>query len=141
MKEQELKLGIHVLVDAWGAPKELLNDPDVVRSAAEQAVAAAGATLINMTVHQFSPQGVTAVATLAESHFALHTWPEYGFFGLDIFVCGCASPLDAVATACELLGATGRQVREIVRSMPARIDLVGVEPQAGRSRRSRSPAA
>ena len=121
MSEKELRLGRHVIVDAWGASREALDDLDLVRSVAIKAVEASGATLIDINAHKFSPQGVTAVATLAESHLALHTWPEHGFFGLDMFLCGKTAPERAVEVACELLGASDRQVREVSRSMPVRL--------------------
>jgi len=38
--------------------------------------------------HQFNPHGVSGVVVIAESHFSIHTWPEYGYCALDIFTCG-----------------------------------------------------
>ena len=35
-----------------------------------------------------SPQGVTGFVMIAESHLAIHTWPEYGYAALDVFTCG-----------------------------------------------------
>jgi S-adenosylmethionine/arginine decarboxylase-like enzyme len=37
------------------------------------------ATVLALTVHRFEPQGVTAIALLAESHLSIHTWPEHGY--------------------------------------------------------------
>jgi S-adenosylmethionine decarboxylase len=34
-----------------------------------------------------SPTGVTGVVLLAESHLAVHTWPELGAVTLDVYVC------------------------------------------------------
>jgi S-adenosylmethionine decarboxylase len=90
------QLGTHLVVDAWQCPQDLLNDPERIRHALIDAVSAGGATLIDMCVHQFSPYGVTATATLAESHIALHTWPEFGYFAADVFFCGKASPQRAM---------------------------------------------
>ena len=78
-------IGTHLVVDAWESPAELLNDPECIRGALMDAVSVGGATLIDLCVHQFSPHGVTATATLAESHIALHTWPEHGYFAADLF--------------------------------------------------------
>lgn len=47
-----------------------------------------GATIIGEIFHQFSPQGVTGVVAIAESHLCIHTWPEYGYAAVDIFTCG-----------------------------------------------------
>ena len=43
--------------------------------------------LINISCHKFDPQGVTALAMLAESHLSIHTWPEKGVAKCDIFTC------------------------------------------------------
>lgn len=68
-----------------------------------------GATLIDLCVHQFSPHGITATATLAESHIALHTWPEFGYFAADLFFCGKGDPHRAMRSLQEALQA--KQVR------------------------------
>ncbi|MGH9382632.1 MAG: adenosylmethionine decarboxylase [Thermoanaerobaculia bacterium] len=82
------RLGTHVLLDAWGAPFLVLDDPERVRSALEATVEAARLTLLAQELKQFEPQGVTALALLAESHLAIHTWPEHGAFAADLFHCG-----------------------------------------------------
>ncbi len=50
----------------------------------------AGATIVGESFHRFSPQGVTGVLAIAESHISIHTWPEYGYAAADIFTCGTA---------------------------------------------------
>jgi S-adenosylmethionine decarboxylase proenzyme len=47
-----------------------------------------GATVLGESFHQFSPQGVSGVIIIAESHLTVHTWPEHGYAGADIFTCG-----------------------------------------------------
>ncbi len=110
-----VKVGTHLVVDAWEAPTELLNDPDRIRSAITDAVCAGEATLIDLCVHQFSPHGVTATATLAESHIAIHTWPEYGYFAADLFFCGQGKPQEAVDFLITALQAKKITVKEIER--------------------------
>ncbi|GIX46675.1 MAG: S-adenosylmethionine decarboxylase proenzyme [Candidatus Tectimicrobiota bacterium] len=102
-------VGTHLVVDAWQSPEHLLNDPEWIRQALQEAVAAGGATLIDLCVHQFSPHGITATATLAESHIALHTWPEFGYFAADLFFCGKGDPHRAMRSLQEALQA--KQVR------------------------------
>lgn len=113
------KVGTHLVVDAWRAPKELLDNPDQIRSALLDAVLAGGATLLDLCVHQFSPHGVTATATLAESHIAIHTWPEYGYFAADLFFCGTGNPRAAIHLLQSALQAERMEVREIERGFPA----------------------
>jgi S-adenosylmethionine decarboxylase len=94
-------LGIHLLADLHGC--QGLADPARIEAALRAAVAATGATLLNLQLHHFGPgQGVTGVALLAESHLSIHSWPEHGFAAIDIFLCGGADPgpaLDIIAAA------------------------------------------
>lgn len=63
------------------------------------AAQAARATIVGERFHHFSPQGVSGVILLAESHLSIHTWPEHGYAALDLFTCS-----DVDAAACfELL--------------------------------------
>lgn len=82
------KLGTHILLDAWGAPFSVLDDAERIHAALEATVEAARLTLLDQEIRRFEPQGVTALALLAESHLAIHTWPEHGAFAADLFHCG-----------------------------------------------------
>ncbi len=53
-----------------------------------QAALEAGAEVREVAFHQFSPQGVSGVVVISESHLAIHTWPEIGFAAIDVFTCG-----------------------------------------------------
>lgn len=44
-------------------------------------------TVVNSFVHKFEPHGVSAVLILAESHLAVHTWPEHHYMHIDLFIC------------------------------------------------------
>ncbi|HEY9651869.1 MAG TPA: adenosylmethionine decarboxylase [Coleofasciculaceae cyanobacterium] len=109
------QVGTHLVVDAWQAPEDLLNDPEGIRCALMDAISAGEATLIDMCVHQFSPHGVTATVTLAESHIAIHTWPEYGYFAADLFFCGRGKPEQAMQVLQTALRAQKVRLREIPR--------------------------
>ncbi|MEA5419821.1 adenosylmethionine decarboxylase [Spirulina sp. CCNP1310] len=113
------KVGTHLVVEAWQAPATLLNDPERIRRALIDAIDAGEATLIDLCVHQFSPHGVTATATLAESHIAIHTWPEYGYFAADFFFCGAGKPKVAAEVLRNALQAQKVDVQEIDRGIPA----------------------
>ena len=112
------KVGTHLVVEAWQTPGDILNDPEQIRSALVEAVFAGGATLLNLCVHQFSPHGVTATATLSESHIAIHTWPEYGYFAADLFFCGKGDPYQAMNVLQKVLGAKQVAMQEIDRGLP-----------------------
>ena len=87
--------GTHLIVDLWHAAN--LDDVDVVQDALCKAARAAGATLLNVDLHRFTPNGgITGVAMLAESHISIHTWPECAYAAIDVFMCGEARPHKAV---------------------------------------------
>lgn len=87
--------GTHLIADLWQASN--LDDIDAVDAALRKAADAAGATVLNIDLHSFSPNGgITGVAVLAESHISIHTWPERAYAAVDVFMCGDAQPHKAV---------------------------------------------
>lgn len=81
-------LGNHLLVELYNCDSDKLNDLKRVEWVLGEAVRISGATALKASFHQFEPQGVSGVIIIAESHFTIHTWPEYGYAALDIFTCG-----------------------------------------------------
>ncbi|MDA8637625.1 adenosylmethionine decarboxylase [Rhodospirillales bacterium] len=83
--------GTHLIIDVYGG--SFLDDLKLVEDALRKAVDAAGATLLHIHLHHFTPNGgISGVAVLAESHISIHTWPECGYAALDVFMCGEANP-------------------------------------------------
>jgi S-adenosylmethionine decarboxylase len=95
-KSSAKSAGIHILLDFWGAKN--INSVKFIRKALLDAVKASKFTLLKVDLHKFSPQGVSGVAIIAESHISIHTWPEYEFAALDIFVCGGKNPKPAISS-------------------------------------------
>jgi S-adenosylmethionine decarboxylase len=81
-------LGDHLLVELYECDSDKLNDLKKVERVLGEAVRISGATALKTSFHQFESQGVSGVIIIAESHFTIHTWPEYGYAALDIFTCG-----------------------------------------------------
>jgi len=81
-------LGRHLLAEFTGCEAAALADLDRVRSAMLAAAEASGATIVTHSFHHFSPHGVSGAVIIAESHLAIHTWPEHRFAALDFFSCG-----------------------------------------------------
>ncbi|MBU1077943.1 MAG: adenosylmethionine decarboxylase [Spirochaetes bacterium] len=81
-------LGRHVLVEYFDCDSESLNDINYIRDAMLTAAEKSGATVVNDVFHLFNPHGVSGVVVIAESHLAIHTWPEYNFAAVDLFTCG-----------------------------------------------------
>ncbi len=102
-KDGEMFAGMHLIIDCLGGQN--LSSLETVERCMKEAVEAAGASLLHIHLHHFSPSGgISGVAVLAESHISIHSWPEYGFAALDVFMCGGAEPyktIDIIKAAFE----------------------------------------
>ena len=78
----------HLLLELYRCDYEKLNDESFLRCTLNRAAKLANATVLNLISNKFEPQGVTAIALLAESHMSIHTWPESNYSAVDIFTCG-----------------------------------------------------
>ncbi|MEW6723557.1 MAG: adenosylmethionine decarboxylase [Bacillota bacterium] len=81
-------LGRHVLAEVYGCDPNIINDVEQVEEIMVQAALEAGAEVREVAFHKFSPQGVSGVVVISESHLAIHTWPELGYCAVDVFTCG-----------------------------------------------------
>ncbi len=86
--------GLHLTADLHRCPPglPLMTDPQALRTLCLHEVKAAGLQAVNELFHRFEPAGIgpagiTGVVLLAESHLAIHTWPEMNAVTLDIYVC------------------------------------------------------
>ena len=85
--------GLHLTADLRDCPAgPALTEPETLRRLCRAAVDASGLQPVGELFHAFgAPGGVTGVLLLAESHVAVHTWPELGRVTLDVFVCNLHS--------------------------------------------------
>ena len=87
--------GTHLIVDLIGASG--IDDRGLIEATLRRCAAAAGAALLHLHLHRFTPNGgISGVAVLAESHISFPSWPERGYAALDIFMCGGAHPHRAI---------------------------------------------
>jgi S-adenosylmethionine decarboxylase len=98
-------LGVHYLLELRGCNPTVINDLPEVRRILIEAAKQAKATVLDARFHQFSPQGVSGVVVVGESHLSIHTWPEYGYASADIYTCGHTDPLRAAFYIVEALQA------------------------------------
>jgi len=89
-------LGQHLIAELYGCERTLLDDPSRLEQILTEAIRRSGGTIIRPLFHQFSPHGVTGVVVIAESHVAIHTWPEFGYCALDVFTCGTQVKTDQI---------------------------------------------
>jgi len=74
----------------------MLDDHELVAELLAEAATEGDATVVQTCMHRFEPHGVSGVVVLAESHVAVHTWPELGVASVDVFTCGLPAIADAV---------------------------------------------
>lgn len=123
-------LGRHLVADFHGCTADL-NNPDVVTQTLEKACVVAGATIISRTGYNFSPYGVTAVIVIAESHLAVHTWPEYGYAAVDLFTCGTSvDTWRAFEFVKSAFGATRVEVKEMPRGILSQSEMAAATSYA-----------
>ncbi len=114
-------LGRHVLAEVYGCRFEVLNDIKQVEDIMVNAALEAGAEIREFVFHKFSPQGVSGVVVISESHLAIHTWPELGYAAVDVFTCGQkVNPWDACNYVAEMFGAEHVDASEVIRGLPTR---------------------
>lgn len=86
-------LGRHLVVEYHGCDFDILNDLEEVTHLMEKAAANACATIVQTVSHRFTPQGLSVVVVVEESHLSIHTWPEVGYAAVDFYTCGESNPL------------------------------------------------
>jgi len=113
-------VGIHCLLELYGCPRELLDDPEHIREGLRVSAKNAGATWLGEVHYKFEPCGVTALGLLAESHCSIHTWPEIGYAAVDFFTCGDSAIPEK---ACEALVTHMKAGRHVLARIPRATEL------------------
>jgi S-adenosylmethionine decarboxylase len=122
--------GLHLTADLrdCAGVSALLTDANALRALCLGAVADAGLLAVGELFHRFDPHadrqsGITGVVLLAESHLAVHTWPEISGATIDAYVCNFSADnsqrarrlMDTLITAFAPLRVTQQQLE---RSTP-----------------------
>jgi len=81
-------LGCQLIVDFYDCNCEYFDDLEWVENVMIEAANCASATIVDVVFHKFNPIGISGVVVIAESHLAIHTWPEHGYAAIDVFTCG-----------------------------------------------------
>ena len=111
-------LGRHLLLELKICNEEVLDDLNFLKECLNEAATKCGATVVGESFYHFSPHGVSGVVNIAESHIAVHTWPEHGYAAVDVFTCGTnVDPEKAAKYMIEKLGAQSHSVIELRRGI------------------------
>ncbi|MEM4700150.1 MAG: adenosylmethionine decarboxylase [Candidatus Nezhaarchaeales archaeon] len=90
-----MELGRHLIAELQGCDPEKLSRAEEVERLLLYAAKSSGLMVIDVKTHYFSP-GATSMVIIGESHLSIHTWPEYGYAAVDVFVCGGRDPRKAL---------------------------------------------
>lgn len=113
-------LGHHIVAELSQCDPEILTDLDRVQAAMVQAALVARAEIRELAFHRFYPTGVSGVVVLAESHLAIHTWPDLGYAAIDVYTCGdTAEPWRACRYLAEQFGSASMQTTVMERGIPS----------------------
>ncbi len=77
-----------IILDLYECDRGRLTDTRLIREGMLEAARIMGAEVIGDSFHTFEPWGVSGTVTIAESHLAVHTWPEYNFAAVTFETCG-----------------------------------------------------
>jgi S-adenosylmethionine decarboxylase len=93
--------GLHILAEFHGCATERrwLEDAAALATLCRSACNEAGLSPVAEAFHQFPGAGATGAVVLAESHLAIHTWPELDAVTLDLYVCNFSQDNHAAAEA------------------------------------------
>ena len=96
--------GLHIIADLYNCPKgDYLISAATLRELCVTACGAAGLSVLGEHFYQFDgvdktqAGGATGAVVLAESHLAIHTWPERDGATLDVYVCNVTADNSARA--------------------------------------------
>jgi len=106
-------IGSQVVLDLYECETRHLDDIEWVKTTLVSAARAAGATIVDTVFHKFAPWGISGVVVIAESHLAIHIWPENRYAAIDVFTCGENVRMDL---ACAFLTRAFRSKRPVQRS-------------------------
>lgn len=107
----------HLLAEYRGCPRERLDDLERIEQLMRAAAQAVGATVVDARFHRFTPQGVSGVLLLLESHLSIHTWPEAGYAAVDLYTCGRCEPMPAHQVLLAGLGASASETMLLERGL------------------------
>jgi len=115
-RDQMKYAGTHLIIEFWNG-RDFSSLPKI-RKILKDSIKACQITILNLNLHKFSPSGgISGVAIIQESHVSIHTWPEYKYAAIDIFVCGQVDPYKAIPVLKKGFRPKMIQVAELKRGM------------------------
>lgn len=111
-------IGKHYIAEMWGVDSKLLDNISEIEKNMKLAVNKSEGHILNVYGHKFSPQGVSVVITISESHLSIHTFPESNYCAIDTYTCGNTFPEKAIQHLLDYFNPKDRKVLELTRGLP-----------------------
>ncbi len=119
VNDQHLFHGVHILGEMYEIDKNDLDDVQKLTAALKKGIEESGASICGIQQKQFSPNGVTILALLSESHASIHTYPEQNALFFDAFTCGTrCNPLRIAQALSEVLKPKRCELKTVERGRP-----------------------
>ena len=107
----------HRVAELYGIEFELLNHPHRLKKALEQLAEDLKLHVVKKFTHKFEPHGISVVWVIAESHLAVHTWPELGYMHVDVVSCSRRYDLSTLPDALQELFKPTRIIHHEIRQI------------------------
>lgn len=108
--------GVHLIAEFWNG--KIIESSKEIEKLLLGAVKEANNTPLKVAIHKFQPQGITGIVLLAESHMAIHVWPEFNYTAIDIYTCGDKSnPVKALEHLKKELKPQKVEIKKIKRGI------------------------
>jgi len=109
-------LGRHILIEYYDCDPDILDNIQDIERVMKEAAVRSGSTIVESIFRKFDPHGISGVVMIAESHLAIHSWPEHRYAAVDIFTCGeNVDSLVAYEFLKDAFGAQDAEIRELLR--------------------------
>jgi len=111
-------LGIHYILDFYECNNVYLSSVSKINNIMIKASKIGKFNVVKSCFHQFKPYGVSGVLVLKESHFTIHTWPEYQYAAVDIFLCDKNIDVNKVVKLlCDIFETEDYKIKKIERGI------------------------
>jgi len=111
-------IGFHYIIEASGCDPKILTDANALKKILLEAARVGGMDVRSTYFYKFTPQGVSGMVIVSESHISIHTWPEKGYAAIDVYTCDTNSkPEKTVNYILEKIKAEYAHITEIERGI------------------------
>ncbi len=110
--------GYHYIVEASKCDPKVLEDVNALKQILLEAARRGKMTVRITHFYKFTPRGVSGMVVVSGSHISIHTWPEYGYAAIDVYICGETSePEKAIEYILEKIKAQYAHITELERGI------------------------